>query len=130
MSKPVIIAAMLVACSIAAGSIEAHHATPLKVDRKNPVTLNGTVKEFRLQNPHASLFINVKDAKGKLVEWTLEGGPVRGFILTGFTEEVLPPGQAVVVIAYPSVAGEPVGQLFSIVLPDGRKYGGGPNLPP
>jgi hypothetical protein len=113
-----------------AASIHAHHAIPLKVDRRNPVTLTGTVKEFRLQNPHASLFINVKDEKGKTIEWTLEGGPVRGFVLTGFTEETLPAGQPVVVIAYPSVTGDRLGQLFSIELPDGRKYGGGPNLPP
>ena len=113
-----------------AGSIQGHHAIPLKLDRKNPVTLRGTVKEFRLENPHASLFIDVKDDNGKTVNWTLEGGPVRGFVLMGFTEDTLPAGQAVTVIAYPSVAGGPVGQLFSITLPDGKKYGGGPNLLP
>jgi hypothetical protein len=122
---------LLAAFSIFTGSsILAHHTTPLKVDRRNPLTLSGTVKEFRLQNPHASLFIQVKGENGRAVDWTLEGGPVRGFVLTGFTEATLPAGQSVVVVAYPSVSGEPVGQLFSITLPDGKKYGGGPNLPP
>src|SRR5688572_16634321 len=104
-----------------AGSILGHHGTPLKVDWKNPVTLRGTVKEFLLETPHARLFIEVKGENGKIVNWTLEGGPVRGFIFSGFTEDTLPAGQAVTVIAYPSVTGGSAGQLFSITLPDGKK---------
>jgi hypothetical protein len=121
---------IFLAFSIFAGSIHGHHATPLKVDRKNPVTLRGTVKEFLLRNPHATLFIDVKADDGKIVSWTLEGGPVRGFILSGFTESTLPSGQAVTVCAYPSVTGGPQGQLLSIVLPDGKKYGVSPKLQP
>lgn len=111
-------------------SIGGHHSTPLKVDRKNPVTLRGTIKEFLLENPHASLLVDVKDESGKIATWTIEGGPVRGFVLMGFTEATLPHGQAVTVLAYPVVGGGNTGQLFSITLPDGKKYGGGPKLLP
>jgi hypothetical protein len=130
LSKALTFGGLLAALWLSGGSTQAHHAIPLKVDRKNPVTLNGIVKQFRLQNPHASLFLTVRDENGKSVDWTLEGGPVRGFVLMGFTEETLPAGQSVLVVAYPSVEGNRVGQLFSITLPDGKKYGGGPNLPP
>lgn len=130
MRKPATFAVLLVVLSMFAESIQGHHETPLKVDRKNPVTLRGTVKEFVLQNPHASLSIDVKDENGKTVTWTLEGGPARGFVFSGFTEATLPAGKAVTVVAYPSVTGGHVGLLFSITLSDGKKYGGGPNLPP
>ena len=129
MSKPTVLT-FLVVSAIFAGPAGAHHSTPLSVDRRNPVSLQGAVTEFRLLSPHASLYIDVTDDHGRTVNWALDGGPVRGFILTGFTAETLPVGQEVTVIAYPSVTGAAEGELFSITLPDGRRYGGGRNLPP
>jgi hypothetical protein len=118
---------LLTALSIFAGSLHGHHATPLSVDRRNPVTLRGTVAEFALRSPHASLTVDVRDDSGEVVEWTLEGGSIRGFIFTGFTPATLPVGQEVTVVAFPSVTDVHVGQLSSITLPDGKRYGGGPD---
>ena len=44
----------------------AHHS-PAAFDRTKEVTLVGTVKEFRWQNPHTWIEVNVPDGKGKVV---------------------------------------------------------------
>ncbi len=116
--------------SIFSGSLDGHHSTPLSVDRRNPVTLRGTVTEFALRSPHASLYIDVKDEGGEVLNWALEGGSIRGFIFTGFTPATLPVGQEVTVVVFPSVTEALAGQLSSITLPDGRRYGGGPDPAP
>src|SRR5438874_6188997 len=63
--------------SIAAGllwmarPISAHHSTAM-YDMASPVTVKGTVKRFEWTNPHAFIFIDVKDDKGNVVEWEIE----------------------------------------------------------
>ena len=41
----------------------AHHSTAM-YDMANPVTVKGTVKRFEWTNPHAFIFLDVKDEKG------------------------------------------------------------------
>ena len=130
MKKLVTVLMLLASLSMFAGPLDGHHSTPLSVDRRNPVTLRGKVTEFALRSPHASLSIDVRGENGEFVNWTLEGGSIRGFIFTGITPATLPPGQEVTVVAYPSVTDAQVGQLSSITLPDGRRYGGGPDPEP
>jgi hypothetical protein len=51
----------------------AHHS-PAAFDRTKKVTLVGTVKEFRWQNPHTWIEVEVPDEKdkSKLVVWGVE----------------------------------------------------------
>ena len=41
-------------------------------DMANPVTVKGTVKRFEWTNPHAFIFLDVKDEKAGSVEWEIE----------------------------------------------------------
>ena len=41
-------------------------------DMANPVTVKGSVKRFEWTNPHAFIFLDVKDDKGATVEWEIE----------------------------------------------------------
>src|SRR2546426_8647496 len=49
----------------------AHHSTAM-YNMATPVTVTGTVKRFEWTNPHAFVFLEVKDDKGNLVEWEVE----------------------------------------------------------
>src|SRR5688572_32478198 len=49
----------------------AHHSTAM-YDMANPVTVKGSVKRFEWTNPHAFIFLDVKDDKGGSVEWEIE----------------------------------------------------------
>src|SRR5688572_13877684 len=49
----------------------AHHSTAM-YDMATPVTVKGTVKRFEWTNPHAFIFLDVKDDKGESVEWEIE----------------------------------------------------------
>ena len=67
------LAASVVVLSLLSGGrpVFAHHSTAM-YDMANPVTVTGTVKRFEWTNPHAFIFIDVKDDKGNVVEWEIE----------------------------------------------------------
>ncbi len=56
----------------------AHHGTGT-YDSTRSVTLSGVVTEFAFVNPHASLFFEVKDASGAIVNWAIVETPRRVF---------------------------------------------------
>ena len=60
----------LLALIIAAPAFS-HHSTSM-YDMNHPVTVTGVVKRFEWTNPHAFIFLEVKDEKGTVVEWEVE----------------------------------------------------------
>src|SRR5262245_18472933 len=54
------------------GEAAAHHAFSPVSDERRTVTIQGTVTEFRLVNPHATMMVDVVDKAGKHVLWTVE----------------------------------------------------------
>jgi hypothetical protein len=49
----------------------AHHSTAM-YNMATPVTVTGVVKRFEWTNPHAFVFLDVKDDKGQTVVWEVE----------------------------------------------------------
>ena len=103
----------------------AHHS-PAAFDRTKKVTLVGTVKEFRWQNPHTWIEVEVPDEKNKskLVVWGVELTSPTYLIRAGWKSNIIKPGDKVTVVVNPLKSGEFGGIFVSIVLPDGRKLGG------
>ena len=51
--------------------MSAHHSTAM-YEMANPTTISGTVKRFEWTNPHAFIYLDVKDDKGNSTEWEIE----------------------------------------------------------
>jgi hypothetical protein len=104
----------------------AHHGTNISYDRTKPVTLSGTVTEFRFANPHPQLYIDVKDESGKVTNWGCEiaANPYQ-LMLSGWNKQrslnALKAGTAVTVTVAPSRAGTPVGVALKIVSAQGEE---------
>ena len=58
-------------------------------------TLQGTVKEFRLINPHSWVYLQVKDDAGMTKMWALETTNPIGLTRKGVTKESLKPGETI-----------------------------------
>lgn len=122
------LAASLATAAIVTASVPvaAHHGTNISYDRTKPVTLTGTVTEFRLANPHPQLYVDVKDASGKVTNWGCEvaANPYQ-LMLSGWTRQrsadALKPGTTVTVTVAPSRAGTPVGVVLKIVNAQGEE---------
>ena len=107
----------------AALPVVAHHSFNMFDDKKEFV-LKGEVKEFQWSNPHTWIQLNVTDASGKVVEWSIEGGSPNLVGRQGWKRNTFKPGDQVEVTVHPLRDGQPGGSFMRAVLPDGRKLGG------
>jgi Family of unknown function (DUF6152) len=102
---------------MAFGSAFAHHGSGVSYVLNKNLTMEGTVTEFRWQNPHVYIMYDVKDAQGKVVNWAAEThSPIVCEDEDGWSKATLKPGDKVTISVYPSKMGTSRGLLAKIVL--------------
>ena len=100
----------------------AHHGAA-GYDSNKLTTLKGTVTDYRFQNPHAQIFIDVKDSSGKVQNWVLEAVGIATLSRSGWTKSIMKPGDAITVTGNPAKNGSPSMRLTKVVLASGKELG-------
>lgn len=78
----------------------AHHSFAAEYDSNKPVTVKGMVNRVAWVNPHAYLYIDVKDEAGKLTVWAFELLSPNALARQGWNSTSLKPGDEVTVDGY------------------------------
>ena len=126
MNKASAVLLLIVGVFIVSVPMFAHHGTNISYDRSKPVTMQGTVTEFRFANPHPQLFVDVKDSSGNVTNWGCEiaANPYQ-LILSGWTKqrsiEELKTGITVSITIAPSRAGTNAALLIKVVNEKGEE---------
>jgi hypothetical protein len=122
-TRLVILVILIISVCVGAGPLFAHHGTGISYDLEhNPITVKGIVTEYRWANPHVSVFMDVKDDKGNVVNWALEGSGIAAYLTRGFSRNTLKAGMEVTALLYPSkIKGNPSGVIAKITLPGGKE---------
>jgi hypothetical protein len=105
---------------ILANNATAHHSFAM-FDQTKTLTLNGTVKSWQWTNPHTWLVVTVKDDKGEVQEWNIEGqspSVLRGE--QGYSRDIMKPGDKVIVRIHPRGDGTLGGSLMGVTDPSGK----------
>ena len=111
------------------GPAYGHHAFAAEYDVHQRVSVTGTLTGFDWTNPHAWLHVDVKDAEGKVENWTIEFGSPNALYRRGFRREDFPAGAVVVVDGYRAKNGSNTLNGRSVKLPDGRNLFAGSSAP-
>jgi hypothetical protein len=98
----------------------AHHSFAAEYDANQPITLAGTVTRIDLINPHAWLYIEVRDAEGHASQWNIEMGAPNALIRRGINKSSVPVGAKVTVDGYRAKDGTNTVNSTTIKLADGR----------
>jgi len=108
-----------------ATAVSAHHSFSAAFDMSKPVTVQGTIVQVRLENPHSWFFLDVKDpATGEISRWAFEAGTPGGMIRNGFKASLIKKGSVVTIKGFH--ARDPtqkMGMLRELVTADGTSYG-------
>ncbi|MGE3843650.1 MAG: DUF6152 family protein [Vicinamibacterales bacterium] len=120
-------ATFLSMCVLHPGTLWAHHSFSAEFDENKPVKLTGTVTSVRWSNPHAWVYIDVKDSAGKVVNWAFELSAANQLYRRGWRREDLAVGAMVTIDGWLARNGTPTANTGKIVLPDGRQmFSGSP----
>ena len=116
---PVLI--VFTALLLGAVPVWAHHAFSAEYDGTKQVNLRGKVTRVEWINPHAWLYVDVKGADGKVINWAIELGPPNALIKRGWNKKSVPIGIELLVEGYRSKDGENRCNGRDITFPDGKK---------
>jgi hypothetical protein len=125
--KRTILAAVTVAgVWLAAAPIFAHHSNAAMYDADKRTVIKGEVTKIQWTNPHSYIYIDVKDASGKVVNWALEGFPPNTLLRTGWKTSMLKTGDVLSVEGATARDGSNHLLAREITLPDTKKLYWGP----
>jgi len=83
---------------LSGGQLSAHHSFAAEFDGDKKIELTGIVTKVEWTNPHAWVYINVKDkTTGEVSNWGFEMGPPHGLQRRGWRRDTLKIGDEVTV---------------------------------
>ena len=100
--KSRLLAALVVLASIPGVAAYAHHSFAGTYIEDKAVTLEGTVVEFNIRNPHSFISIEVKDKDGNVSRWGGEWGGVTQLSQGGVNRFTLKPGDHIIIDGAPA----------------------------
>lgn len=103
--------------------VMAHHSFAAHYDTQKTITIQGSIVNVRLTNPHSWFFLDVKEPDGSTSRWSFEAGTPGGMIRNGYKATELPPGTVVTITGAPSRDKQKVGMLQRLTTADGKSYG-------
>ena len=113
-----VLASLVALCA----ATSAHHGNSA-YDETKPITLKGVVTEFDWVNPHAQIYFDVRDQKGRVAHWGCEALSPGRLIRAGWTKDSVKPGDQITITLVAAKTGAPVGFLQKLVFADGRQLG-------
>ena len=113
---------------LAWGFMAAAHHSAAQFDFSQRVTIEGTVKEWNVVNPHTAAIVEITDEARGTRDAEYEGHSASHFYRAGYTRGMVKPGDHIAILIAPRHDGEDGGfiQAFTV---NGRTVGFG-NLSP
>ena len=115
------IAVFFLSCCTMAAVAVAHHSAA-QFDFMNQVTLRGTVKSFRIMNPHTHAVITITDAKGTR-DVDYEGHSASNFFRAGLTRDEVKAGDKIAILIAPRRDGAEGGFIMAFTTASGHTVG-------
>ena len=114
---------MIASAALLAASVPvvAHHSFAAEFDAKKPVKLQGTVTKMEWINPHAWIYLDVKNTDGSVTNWMVEAGAPNALLRRGWTKASLLPGTEILIEGYQAKDGANRANGRDITFTDGKK---------
>lgn len=107
-------------------SIFAHHGNSA-YDEQARVSIKGKITEFVWTNPHAQIYLDVKEKNGTVTHWGVETNSPAILTRAGWSSRSVKPGDEVTIILCPAKNGAPIAYIGTgdpgtkIIFSDGKE---------
>ena len=117
--------ALGLALFLASPPISAHHSFAAAYDTSKTFTVQGTIVQVRLTNPHSWFFLDVKNAAtGDVERWAFEAGTPSGMIRNGYKTSEMKKGAIVTITGFHARDhSKKVGMMRQLTTAAGKTYG-------
>jgi hypothetical protein len=89
--------AICVAILLGTGVASGHHSFDAEYDSNKPVTLTGVVTKLDWINPHAYVYVDVRDSAGAVKNFKVEMGPPYALVRGGWKRDTVKVGDTVTI---------------------------------
>jgi hypothetical protein len=122
MAKAKWTALLVCAMALAIASPAWSHHSHAMFEYGKQISVTGTVTEFVFRNPHAFLYVDVKNENGETVNYWVELSNLTNMVTRGIGRSTFKHGDKVTVNLHPLKDGRPGGSYITIVAADGKTY--------
>ena len=84
-------------------------------------SVKGTVTKFEWSNPHAYIYLEAKDEKGNVVEWTAELASLGMLARVNWKRDTIKPGDEITITGNRAKNGRAIMHLDKIVFANGQE---------
>jgi hypothetical protein len=112
---------LAIALTMMAWPMLAHHSFAAEFDGEKTVKVTGTVTKFDWVNPHAWIYMDVKEANGQVVKWAFEFGAPTLLYRQGWRKSDLKAGDEATIEGYRAKDGSNTASAATVTLSSGRR---------
>lgn len=114
--------AILLAIFLTASTAFAHHQFSAEFDIHKPVTLKGKLTRLDWSNPHAHLYVDIREGEGKIATWIVETGGPSSLLHNGLRRSDFAVGSEIEVKGFAAKNGTHTADGRNITFADGRRF--------
>lgn len=113
--------------ALLASSVLAHHSTAVNFNRNSEISVEGVIIEYRFQNPHVQILLDVTNDDGEVERWMVEMSAKNQLLRSGWKGDEFVVGTRITVFG--SEGCRPRSMLLRrAIMPDGTELRPGPIL--
>jgi len=105
---------VVIVLGLSLSAVALGHHSDANLDLDKVVTLEGTITEWSLRNPHTYFTVATTDASGKVIEWSVQMGSAIAARRNGWRDDTFTIGERVRFAVNPSRDGRPYGLFVSV----------------
>ena len=98
----------------------AHHSTAVNFDRDSIISVEGVVADYKFQNPHVQVLLDVMSENGDVEIWMVELSAKSQLVRSGWTGNEFEKGQVITIFGWEGYR-ERSAYLRRAILPDGTE---------
>ncbi len=115
-----LLVALAAGLMLASSPAFAHHSTA-EFDMAAFTAVKGTVTKFEWSNPHAYIYMQTKDDKGNVVEWTAELASLGMLSRVNWKRDTVKPGDEITIYGNRAKDGRTLMRLDKIAFANGQE---------